>query len=322
MGVRPAAIEGWIAPVIVGPTAGGKSDLALALCDALHGVRSFGEVVTADSVQVYRGLDIGSAKPSPEERRGVPHHLIDLVEPDDPVGLTVKDWLGLSERAMADVRSRGGLPVVVGGTHLYVKALMEGLFEGPGADESVRDELRSMGRERLRAELERADPETASRLHPNDERRTVRALEVLRLTGRPISQLRGQWDRPGGGRGDCVLVGLEWPVREINARINARVRSMVERGLVEEARALWSAGRLGPRSRGALGYAQLIDHFEGRCGFVEALEAIKIETRRFAKNQRTWLRRLRTIPGGLWIDAAATPTGEVVRRVLSACGVG
>jgi tRNA dimethylallyltransferase len=312
-------------PVIVGPTAGGKTTLAVEVALRLSGLASDAiscdepgaEIISADSVQIFRGMDIGSGKATAAERRGIPHHLIDIVEPT--AAFTVHDWLASAERAIADVRSRGRVPIVVGGTHLYVKSLLEGMFEGPGADEALRAELRAMGPAALRAELERVDPAAAGRIHPNDERRTVRALEVYRLTGTPISEHQAQWDREQGARTDAVLVRLNWPSELINPRINARVKAMMAGGLLEEVRAFWSAGMLGVQAVEALGYRQLVDHFEGRCTLEEAVETIKIETRRFAKNQRTWLRRLGAPEGSLSIDAASTPAGgwsELVIRAI------
>jgi tRNA dimethylallyltransferase len=175
-----------------------------------------------------------------------------------------------------------------------------------------------------RAELERLDPAAAARIHANDARRTVRALEVHRLTGKPISALQEQWDA-GRARPDCTLVVLNWPTDELNRRINARVRAMMDAGLLEETRALHSAGRLGPQAREALGYKQLLEHLEGRTTLDEAVERIKIETRRFAKNQRTWLRRLQAAPpagGILALDMAATESSRcaqlVSRHILTA----
>jgi tRNA dimethylallyltransferase len=301
-------------PVIVGPTAGGKSDLALDVVERL-GAAVAAEIITADSVQIYRGMDIGSAKPTAGERRGIAHHLIDIVEPAE--AFTVSDWLAAAEQAVADVRSRGRMPVVVGGTHLYIKAFLEGLFEGPEPDPKLREALRGRGLAELRRELERVDPAAAGRIHPNDERRTVRALEVYHQTGRPITEHQRQWDR-GGARADCVLVGLEWPVETLNPRINARVKQMMERGLLEEVRGLWRAGRLGSQAREALGYKQLVRYLEGEWTLEEAVEQIKIETRRFAKNQRTWLRRLRSIPGSVWIDAGSVPREEWAGMVVNA----
>ncbi|TVS05045.1 MAG: tRNA (adenosine(37)-N6)-dimethylallyltransferase MiaA [Phycisphaerales bacterium] len=304
-------------PLIVGPTAGGKTALAVEAAlafETLTGVR--GEVVSADSMQIYRGLDIGSAKPTPAERRGVRHHLIDIAEPTE--SFSVHQWLEAAEAAIDEIKARGATPIVAGGTHLYIKALLDGLFEGPGADEALRQKLAAIPAAERRAELERVDPEAAARIHPNDERRTIRALEVYRLTGTPISEHQRQWDR-GRERSDRVLIGLDWPAEALSRRINARVRQMVEQGLIEEARALWQAGRLGPQAREALGYKQLIEHFEGRNGLDDAIEAIKIETRRFAKNQRTWLRRLKATPGSVWIDAANTPPAEWAQVVVNTC---
>lgn len=302
-------------PVIVGPTAGGKTALAVQVAHAIGG-----EVVTADSVQIYRGLDIGSAKPTLEEREGVPHHLIDIAEPDAREPFTVNDWLGAAERAIAEIQGRGKVPVVVGGTHMYVKAFLEGLFEGPGADEELREELRQRPLEELRSELARVDPAAAARIHANDQRRTIRALEVFRLTGTPITQLQTQWDQEEHGRRDCVLVGLDWPTEAINRRINERVRGMMERGLEAEARGLWSTGRLGVQAREALGYKQLIEFFERRCTLEEAVEEIKIRTRGLGKSQRTWLKRLRTTAGSVWIDAGNVGAAEWKGIVVQAVG--
>ncbi|XVJ58678.1 MAG: tRNA (adenosine(37)-N6)-dimethylallyltransferase MiaA [Tepidisphaera sp.] len=307
-------------PVIVGPTAGGKSALAVAVAHELAKLGRFAEIVTADSIQIYRGLDIGSAKPTLAERAGVPHHLIDLVDPDGPP-FTVAHWLREAERVIADIQARGGVPIVVGGTHLYVKAFLDGMFEGPGTDEALREELRARGLPALREELERVDPAAAARIHPNDERRTVRALEVFRLTGAAISSRQEQWDKGRPSREDCVLIGLDWPSELINPRINQRVRDMVTLGLVEEVRSLHTAGRLGSQAREALGYKQILAHLQGRCSLTEAIEKVKIETRRFGKNQRTWLKRLRTTPGSVWIDANETPADGWPLIVLQAIGL-
>ncbi|MDX9911752.1 MAG: tRNA (adenosine(37)-N6)-dimethylallyltransferase MiaA [Phycisphaerales bacterium] len=323
-------------PLIVGPTAGGKSALAVEIAmevarraESVHAQSAStevplpraGEVVTADAFQVYRHLDVCTAKPTPEERRGVAHHLIDLVEPDDPEAFTLHRWLALAERTIADVRARRNLPIVVGGTHLYAKALLEGLFEGPGADEALRAELRAMDALARRAELERVDPAAAARIHPSDERRTIRALEVFRLTGKPISAHQSQWDREASPRVDARLVVLQWPAEVLSRRINQRVRDMVAAGLVEESRELWKAGRLGSQAGQALGPKQLVPHFEGRQSLADAIEKIKIETRRFAKNQRTWLRRLSTTPGAIVIDATSGEPGawsqDIVNRIFT-----
>lgn len=316
--------------LLVGPTAGGKSETALALAGMLPsaGVGP-GEIVSADSMQVYRGLDIGTAKPTAAERAQAPHHLIDLCAPTEP--FSVDRWLDLAEGIVAQIHERAGLPIVVGGTLLYAKAFLEGLFEGPPADTAVRAELAAMERAERRALLERLDPEAAARIHPNDERRTIRALEVHRLTGRPISALQGQWDS-GGARAGTLLVGLDWPAEDLSKRINSRVRRMAEAGLVEEVRSLWERGMLGPQAREAIGYKQLVEVFEaahsaGRTPWPneieDALERVKIESRRLAKNQRTWLRRLRPTPRSLWLDAAeGGPTDWASRILQSLAGDG
>ncbi len=297
-------------PVICGPTAGGKTALAVELALAYEALgRGSAEIVSADAYLIYRGLDIGTGKPTPDERRGVPHHLIDIVEPTERS--SAHDWLRAAEQTIADIRSRGNLPVVVGGTHLYIQSILHGMFEGPPPVEALREHLRAIPAPLRRDELERVDPAAAQRIHPSDERRTIRALEVFRQTGTPISDLQTQWASAQPDRSDRVLIGLEWDSDAINRRINARVRQMLDLGLIEEARGLWSSGRLGPQAGEALGYKQLVDHFEGRASEEDAIERIKIETRRFAKNQRTWLRRLRAQPDSLWLDAvSSTPASH------------
>ncbi len=288
--VAPKTPSNQIIPVIIGPTAGGKTALSVELAHRFaqrDGVP--GEVISADSIQIYRRLDIGSAKPTDEERRGIAHHLLDMIEPTE--AYSVDRWLREANDAVEAIRSRGATPIVVGGTHLYVKAFLEGLFEGPPPDQALRDELASWSLEQRRAELERVDPAAAQRIHPNDQRRTIRALEVHRQTGIPLSEHQSQWDA-GKGRTDAMPVPLLWPTEQINSRINARVKLMVEQGLVEEARSLWESGDLDSQAGEALGYKQLAAHFRGELTLEQAIERIKIETRRFAKNQRTWLRRL------------------------------
>jgi len=328
-------------PVICGPTASGKSALAVAVALELiaeDGGRFAPAIVTADAFQVYRGMDIGTAKPTEAERRGVPHLLVDVVEPTER--FTVDRWLGLAGEAIRarwpvgkpGVDERQGPPIVVGGTHLYVKALLDGLFEGPGADPVVRAVLGAMPAAARRAELERVDPAAAARIHPSDDRRTIRALEVFRLTGMTISAHQRQWDAPDGGggeparggwggpRADALLVCLHMETAALNGRINGRVRGMMEAGLLDEVRGLHGAGRLGPQAREALGYKQIAAHLEDpkRVPLEEAVERIKIETRRFAKNQRTWLRRLGATPGALRLDVGACTIEEAARAVVEA----
>lgn len=303
-------------PVIVGPTAGGKTAVAVELAFAIEraGIGR-GEIVTADAFQVYRGMDIGTAKPTVEERRGVPHHLIDLVEPTER--FTVHDWLALAEPLIEDIRSRGNVPIVVGGTNLYVKAFLDGMFDGPQPSEAVRASVAAMTQPQRRAELERVDPDAADRIHASDIRRTVRALEVYRETGTPISVLQAQWDADRVARPDAVLVGLDWDVEPLNRRINARVRAMLDAGLIEEARGLWESGRLGEQAREAIGYKQLIPFFEGVVSRAEAVERVKIDSRRLGKQQRTWLRRLSARPGSVWIPATDENPGDIAQVIAS-----
>lgn len=310
-------------PLIVGPTAGGKSALALELAQSLGNA----ELITADAFQIYKGMDIGTAKPTSAERQGIPHHLIDVRDPRDPTPFTVHDWLRAANAAIADIQSRGKLPIIVGGTHLYAKALLDGLFDGPGADPALREQLRTKGLPALREELERVDPHAAQRIHANDERRTIRALEVFRLTGKPISAHQTQWDSKSSTSDiphptSHILIGLDWPSEKINPRINQRVKHMMELGFLDEVRALRASGAFAPtanpQAREALGYKQLLDHLEGRRSLDDAVERVKIDTRHFAKTQRTWLKRLRPTPGSMWIDANTYPQSEWPDRVRSA----
>ena len=311
-------------PVIAGPTAGGKSALAMAVAAALAARRQSAEIVSADAFQVYRGMDIGTAKPTAEELAQIPHRCIDLREPTER--FSVHEWLGEAESAIAAARERGAMPIVVGGTHLYVKALLDGLFEGPEPDPALRETLRGMDQPTRRAELERVDPEAAERIHPADERRTVRALEVYRQTGTPISEHQKQWESTSSRRSDARLVVIDWPAEGINPRINARVRAMVEAGFIDEVRTLVDTGRLGPQAGEALGYKQIAAALSGVGSLDDAIERTKIETRRFAKNQRTWLRRLAAEGGTLRLDGAALAEGgglaigaeQVLRTVESA----
>ncbi|MFK7883300.1 MAG: tRNA (adenosine(37)-N6)-dimethylallyltransferase MiaA [Phycisphaerales bacterium] len=303
-------------PVIVGPTAGGKTAVAVELAFAFERAgRGPGEVVTADAFQVYRGMDIGTAKPTAQEQRGVLHHLIDLVEPTER--FTVHDWLMRAEPVIQEIRDRGRTPIVVGGTNLYVKAFLDGLFDGPQPSEAVKAEVAAMSQPDRRAELERVDARAFLRIHASDVRRTVRALEVFRETGTPISVLQAQWDAERVGRPDAVLVGLDWNVDALNRRINARVKAMLEGGLVEEARGLFEGGRLGDQAREAIGYKQLLPVFEGRQSLEDARERVKIETRRLGKNQRTWLRRLSARPGSVWIPATDEKPEDIAQSIVS-----
>jgi tRNA dimethylallyltransferase len=299
--------------LVMGPTAGGKTALAVELA---LGIPGGGECVSADSMQVYRGMDIGTAKPSAEERRGVPHHMLDVADPHGGA-FTVADWLDGAREAIVAVHARGRHAIVVGGTNLYVKALVEGMFEGPPGDPEVRAQLEALPTEILRRDLEYHDPIAASRIHPNDRRRTVRALEVWQLTGRRISDLQRQWgDAPRALPDGMHLVGLEWPVELLNERINRRVHSMVAGGLEQEVMRLIAAGPLNRQAIEAVGYREVLRHFAHELSIEEAEEEIKVRTRQYARQQRTWLRRFKAIPGAIWVDGPRVSTTDAAGIVI------
>lgn len=306
-------------PVIVGPTAGGKTALGVELAKRLHSDNQTGQVMTADAYQIYTDLNIGTAKPTPKERDGIEHHLIDIADLKDR--FTVHDWLGRANPLVKQLQSNGITPVIVGGTNLYIKAFLDGLFESPEPSDENKQRVESMTQPQRRAMLEDVDPEAHVRIDGADVRRTRRALEVFLQTGTPITELQRQWDAEKPSRPEAVLVGLDWATETINSRINQRVKIMVESGLVEEARALFDANAFGPQSCEAIGYKQLIAHFEGRCTHDEAIERIKIDTRRFAKNQRTWLKRLKAREGSIWVNAEEQSAAEIANRVVERLGL-
>jgi tRNA dimethylallyltransferase len=280
---------------VVGPTGVGKSDLGVLLAERLGG-----EVVSADSMQVYRGLDIGTGKITLEERRGVTHHLLDVVDPEEPFSAAEYERLALA--AVEAIRGRGRLPIVVGGTGLYYRVLVrQYLFAGPGADPALRAalgaEAEALGPETLHLRLAGVDPVAARRIHPRDLRRIIRALEVYTLTGVPLSSQQQAGEEP---RFDLVTVGLTAPRDVLCRQIEARVDRMLADGLVDEVRGL--------RERGleswltavqALGYKEFFPYLSGEEGLPEAVARLKQDTRRFAKRQLTWFRREKEVR---WLD--------------------
>lgn len=309
-------------PIIYGPTASGKSALALALHEALTAHATPSELITADAFQVYRGMDIGTAKPSPSERARAPHHLIDIADPHAPNPFTLEQWLALANAKIDDLRARNILPIVVGGTSLYIQSLLHGVFDGPPADPALRTQLNTLAPHELHARLQAIDPAAAARLHPQDTRRTIRAIEVFTLTGTPISTLQSQWSA-SAPRPDARLFILSWPVEQLNPRINARVRAMLQNGLLDEVRALASVAPLNRQAREALGYKQLLEHLEHPHSLTldDATERIKIETRRFAKNQRTWMKRLGATQNARTLNAGLMDTAALTAEVMKALGV-
>ena len=358
--------------LLLGVTASGKSSVALELAGELDA-----EIVSVDSMQVYRRMDIGTAKPTESERHRVPHHLMDVAEPSE--SFSVARFVEMADAAIAEIAAyrsetgattrrpaatklwhgrpacgstgetpmpqgtsrgaknlnvsstggdigsagheararRGRLPLVLAGTPLYLMGLMYGMFDGPSADEAIRAELRRRaddeGLASLHAELVRVDPAAARRIHVNDYKRIERALEVYRLTGKPLSEQQAQWSAEQM-RYPATVVGIRREKEDASRRINARVKAMIQAGLVEEVRSLL-AETPGPseQARQALGYAQIIDHLEGRMSLADAVEQIKIQTRRLAKHQRTWFRKFQTTR---WLDVGSDESESSICRRL------
>lgn len=292
--------------LVLGVTASGKARLGFELAQSMDG-----EIISVDSMKVYRRMDIGTAKASKEAQQQVRHHLIDVVEPSE--SFSVGLFLEKAQAAIEDIRSRGKTVVAVGGTALYIKALLYGLFEGPGSDEGIRAELRAQaqreGTVRLHEALQRIDPEAASRIDRNDAKRIIRALEVYQLTGRPISTFQKQFDAEKPVH-DWTLLGLRREKAEESRRMNARVKKMIDQGLVEEIKALLAEDKpLSRQARCAIGYAEIIEHLQGRINLEDAVEEIKKNTRRLAKGQRTWFK---TFKGVRWIDVGPEEAAESV----------
>lgn len=289
---------------LTGPTASGKTTVGVELARRLGA-----EVLSLDSMAVYRRLDVGTAKPPPAEQRGVPHHLIDLVEPDAEFSLA--EYLRRARDAVEAIRVRGRVPLFVGGSPLYLKALLRGVFEGPAADWEFRRDVEREAAERgaawLHGRLAAVDPASAQRLHPRDQRRIIRALEVHRLTGQPISALQAQFERPRDPT-ECRVFLLVWPRETLYARIDARVDAMFRAGWVEEVRGLTAVGhRLGRTAAQAVGYREILDHLAGRASLDATITTVKTRTRQFAKRQLTWFRSLaecRPVECSAEVDAA------------------
>ena len=294
--------------LILGVTASGKGALGFELSKAIGA-----EIISVDSMKVYRRMDIGTAKPPTEKRKQVPCHLIDVVEPSD--AFSVDKFLDMTEQAVSDIQSQGKPVVAVGGTAMYIKALLFGLFEGPGSEEAIRTRLQKSAKEvgpaALHRKLRQVDPEAAGRIHPNDEKRIIRALEVYEMTGKPISHFQKQWEAKHPS-GDWLVLGLRREKELESRRMNARVKKMIEAGLVNEVKALLAEEKpLSKQAAAAIGYAEVIAHLNGQMNLDETVERIKINTRRFAKSQRTWFKTFRNVH---WIDIAEDQTAESVLK--------
>lgn len=291
--------------VVTGPTASGKTALALELAR-----RFGGELVGADSVQVYRGFDIGSSKPTAEELQGIPHHLLDVREADAP--LDAAEFAELADAAIAEVRQRGHVPIVVGGSGLWLRALLRGLVRVPPVDPALRarldEEARTLGAPALHARLKEVDPLAAADIHPNDRVRIVRALEVFEQTGTAMGALRAA-HALGAPRYRSLRVVLDLPPDELAARIEARTTEMIARGFADEVRALVARYGRTARPLGAVGYREMVEHVCDGVALEETVRRINQATRVYARRQRTWLNNE---PGERWIttrDEVLSPAG-------------
>ena len=296
---------------VVGLTASGKGRLARMLAKTIDA-----EILSVDSMKVYRRLDIGTAKPTPEERAVVPHHLLDLVDPDQTY--SVARFREDAIQVEAAVQKRGRVPLYVGGTALYLKVLRHGLFPEPGRDPTFRATLQERaereGSSVVHAWLRRVDPVSAARIHPHDRKRIIRALEVYHVTGRPISDWQQEFEQQG--RPVC-WVGVRWSRVDLHERIHRRVERMMAAGFRAEVEALEADGSFGPTSQEAIGYRELLAHLRGEKDHEETVEAIKARTRQFAHRQATWFR---SFPDIHWLDVdASTDWPKLVdsaRRVM------
>lgn len=274
---------------VAGPTASGKSAAALHLAQLLNA-----EIVSLDSMAVYRGMTIGTAKPSTADQQSVRHHLIDIADPAQDFSVT--EFVRLAQDAANNIVSRGLIPLFVGGTGLYLRSILRGMFEGPEADWDLRTRWEALaiqhGPEWLHAELVKRDALTAQRLHPNDMRRLIRAIEVFELTGKPLSEDQHHQPLPLGDRPACV-VWLQPPRPWLHHRISNRIDQMMDQGWLEETRLLLeSEPPPGRTARQALGYQELIQHLAGKLSLEKAVDLMKISTRQFAKRQHTWFRNI------------------------------
>jgi tRNA dimethylallyltransferase len=318
---------------LAGPTAVGKSAIALALAEKIGG-----EIITVDSMQVYRGLDIGTAKPTSAERARVPHHCLDLVDADaafdaarfrkkiphhllDVCALTeafdAAQFIRLAQKAVAEIQSRGNTPIFCGGTGLYFKAYLDGLGEAPPADEKLRAELEATPFAALLAELRERDPSAYEKIDRQNPRRVIRAVEVIRLTGKKFSEQRATWTTQRVEATGSKLLCFTRPAEDLHRRINARVDEMFRLGLVAETRALLQHGLAENKfALQAIGYRQVAEHLRGERDLAATIELVNIKTRQFAKRQLTWFRRHGNCT---WIELKKDETtSETIKRLAQA----
>jgi tRNA dimethylallyltransferase len=282
----PAIRDAWY---LTGPTASGKTRVGVELALQLNA-----EIISLDSMAIYRGMDVGTAKPTPADRNRIVHHLIDIVEPS--LNFSLSDYVQAAHQTVADIRKRGREALFVGGTPLYLKALLRGLYPGPPADWGLRREieaeLQQYGLDALHQRLQLVDPLSAARLHPHDKRRIIRALEVFRLTGQPLSHQQTQFENSTPSD-QCNVFVLAWSRADLHRRIDARVDNMFAAALVDEVRGLLEKhGALSRTALQAVGYREVVEHLRGKHDLAEAIELVKARTRQFARRQDTWFRSL------------------------------
>lgn len=304
-------MEPFRALFIIGQTASGKGAAAWLLAQRIGA-----EIISLDSMKIYSGMNIGTAKPAPERRAKVRYHMIDVADPHEHFSTAL--YIEGAERAARDIVARGALPLFVGGTALYLKAITEGLFEGPSADPELRAKLRQeaveFGIPHLHERLAKVDPEAAGRIHPNDLRRIERALEVYEKTGTPISKLQNQFGTPND-KVDGVIMGLRRERADLENRISRRIDAMMANGLLDEVKRVAAGPNpLGKEASQAVGYKELLAYLADESGRDEAVELIKLHTRQFAKAQMTWFKR---IPNVEWFDVAADETPEQIADRLT-----
>ncbi|MCH2102174.1 MAG: tRNA (adenosine(37)-N6)-dimethylallyltransferase MiaA [Planctomycetes bacterium] len=298
---------------LLGPTASGKTRVACALAEPLRA-----EILSMDSMLVYRGMNLGTAKPSADEQAAAPHHLIDLIYPHEEY--SVARWLKAADAVEADLVQRGKNALYVGGTNLYLKARTAGLLESPLISEKVRGSVRKEGAaeggiKALYSELQEVDPDSAERIHPNDAQRIHRAVEMYRATGRPLTALQQEWS--SGQALGASAVALAWPREELRGRVARRFEQMLAQGFLDEVRDLCAARGFGPTAGKALGYRQMLAYLEGSCTLDEARDRAVTGTRTYIRRQMTWLR---SFPDLQWVemcDDAGHP--RPIAELVAAC---
>ena len=297
---------------VVGPTATGKTALGVTLAETFGG-----EVISADSMQLYKGLDVGTAKVTPDETHGIPHHAVDLLTPDEP--FSVADFVALAGRLEADISARSRLPILVGGTGLYVQSFLYGVrFAAEKTPDGLREqlaaELAEKGPEAMYKELQEADPEAAAAIHPNNQVRVLRALEHFRATGKRLSEQKAQSLPPERPYRSLVL-GLDFPDRaQLYRRIDLRVDQMMEQDLLNEAKRVWEHRDTYKTAAQAIGYKEFFPYFAGESALAPCVEKLKQASRNYAKRQLTWFRHMEGI---CWLDASAPDVREQAARLTN-----